>query len=677
MKNRWCCSRGCPVRRTKQLAAKWLAALGLISGMLALPANAGDAPQWMRARVTTPLPRYDDKTNAVLLYSETTVNVQSADKLKRTVREVYKILRPAGRGYGYVVVPFNSHQKVNYLHGWCIPAQGKDFEIKDKDGVEAALPNVEGSELISDVKAKIIHIPAAEPGNIIGYEYEIDEQPMVLQETWRFQETAPVRESHYTLQLPAGWEYRTAWLNFPETKPATISNQSQWAVSEVKGLRLEDEMPPLSGVAGQMVVSFFPASGATINGFSNWQQMGSWYESLTRGRSDSSPEIKQKVVELTAGASSPTDKMKAIATFVQHDIRYVAIELGIGGWQPHPAPEVFTHRYGDCKDKATLMSAMLHELGVESYYVSINTERGAVTSATPAHLGFNHVILAIKLPESVTDSALIATMQDAKLGKILFFDPTNEFTPFGQIGGYLQSNYGLLVSPQGGELLELPKQAGTTNSIVRSGKLALDPSGKLTGSVSELRMGDRAAGERRALRNVSKNDDRIKPIESLLGASLSSFRITKATVMNLTRTDQPFGFDYTFEADNYAKSAGSLLLVRPRVLGSKARATLETKEPRVFPVEFEGPARDTDNFEIALPTGYEVDELPPPVDADYGFASYHAKTEVKGNVIAYQRTFEVKELSVPAAKADELKRFYRIIANDERNTVVLKPSAKQ
>jgi hypothetical protein len=404
--------------------------------------------------------------------------------------------------------------------------------------------------------------------------------------------------------------------------------------------------------------------------------MGAWYENLTHGRTDASPEIKQKVAALTGTANSQIDKMRAIANFVQHEIRYVAIELGIGGWQPHPASDVFVHRYGDCKDKATLMSAMLREIGVESYYVSINTERGAVTATTPAHLGFNHVILAIKVPENVNDSALMASMQDAKIGKILFFDPTNEYTPFGQIGGYLQSNYGLMVTPQGGELLELPKQAASTNSIVRSGTLTLDANGKLTGSVHEMRLGDRAAAERMRLHGVSKNDDRIKPIESLLASSMSNFRITKATVSNLTQAEQPFGFDYTFEAENYAKNAGNLLLVRPRVVGSKARATLETKDPRIFPIEFEGPARDTDRFEIALPKGYEVEELPPPVDADYGFASYHAKTEVKGDVIAYQRTFEIKELSVPAAKADDLKRFYRIISSDERNTVVLRPSAK-
>ena len=134
------------------------------------------------------------------------------------------------------------------------------------------------------------------------------------------------------------------------------------------------------------------------------------------------------------------------------------------------------------------------------------------------------------------------------------------------------------------------------------------------------------------------------------------------------------GFKYTFRSENYAKTAGNLLLVRPRVLGSKASGILETKNPRKFPLEFDGPSRDTDTFEIALPPGYVVDELPPPANVDYSFGSYHSKTEASGNVLHYTRTVEIKELSVPVNKMDELRLFYRIIATDERNTAVLVPA---
>ena len=270
---------------------------------------------------------------------------------------------------------------------------------------------------------------------------------------------------------------------------------------------------------------------------------------------------------------------------------------------------------------------------------------------------------------------LIAVMQHAQLGKILFFDPTNELTPFGQIGGYLQANYGLLVTPQGGELVELPQQPSAMNSIRRTGKLTLDANGMLKGDIVETRLGDRAWSERLRLRLLTNNADRIKPIETLLAGSLSSFQIVRASIVNYEHTDQPFGFNYSFQSNNYAKSAGNLLLVRPRVLGTKSWGVLETKEARKFPLEFDGPLRDTDSFEIALPAGYEVDELPPPMDVEYSFGSYHSKTEAIGGSLRYTRAMEIKELSVPVSKMDDLKKFYRIIATDERNTAVLKPSA--
>ena len=674
MNNRSSCNPAAPAQATDLRRTGILLSIGLC--LLTAPrlAQAGDAPSWMHAVASAPLPAHDDKTDAVLLYSDQAVIVQSVDKIKTHVRLVYKILRPSGRDYGMAAVSFNPHRKITGLRGWCIPVQGKDYEVKDKEAVEVALPKIAGSELISDVKEKRLQIPAPDPGSVVGYEYEEDEQPMVLQDVWMFQREIPGRELHYSLQLPSGWEYKASWINSAEIKPTPGGNNHwEWVMNDVKGIRKEAEMPPIEGVAGQMIVSFFPPGGASRNGFTGWLEMGNWYSNLTNGRRDASPEITRQVAALTASARTPLDKMKALAQFVQNDIRYVAIELGIGGWQPHAASEVFVHRYGDCKDKATLLSSMLSQVGIESFYVVINSERGYVTPEVPANVGgFNHVVLAIKLPANVSDLSLVATIQHPRLGTLLYFDPTNELTPFGEIGGYLQANYGLLVTSEGGELVELPRQPSAMNSIQRSGKLTLDPLGTLKGEVSETRVGDRAWAERWRLRTVTKSADQIKPIEDLLAGSLSLFNITQASVTNLNRTDQPFGFHYAFEARGYAKNAGGLLLVRPRVLGVKTSGLLETKEPRTFPIEFEGPSRDTDTFEIVIPAGYVVDDIPPSVDADYSFASYHAKTEVNGNLIHYSRTLEVKELSVPVARADDLKKFYRIIASDERNTVVLK-----
>src|SRR6266481_6361069 len=116
-----------------------LASLVLFFLVAVRPAVAGDAPAWMHALVSAPLPAHDEKTDAVQLYSEKIVTVQSADKIKTTVRQAYKILRPGGRDAGMAAVSFNAHEKISNFHGWAIPAQGKDYEVKDKDAVEVAL----------------------------------------------------------------------------------------------------------------------------------------------------------------------------------------------------------------------------------------------------------------------------------------------------------------------------------------------------------------------------------------------------------------------------------------------------------------------------------------------------------------------------------------------------------
>src|SRR5215467_5335484 len=658
----------------KRNAGPAFAALALFFFGLSAPARAGDAPQWMHALVNAPLPEHDEKTNAVLLLAEDTFTVQGNGKMKRVERRVYKILRPDGRWVGTVHANFDAETKINFIHGWCIPAQGKDYEVKDKEAMETALFGVQDGELMSDLKTKVLTIPASEPGNIVGYEIEQEVHPYVIQDIWSFQrEDVPVREAHYTLQLPSGWEYKAVWLNHPEVAPTSGPGQWQWIVTDVKAIKPETAMPPWGGVAGQMIVSLIPPGGSASKGFESWADMARWQDGLDRGRRTASPEIKQRVADLTKTDASQMDKMRALAQSVQKDVRYVAIQLGIGGWQPHPATDVFSHKYGDCKDKATLLSAMLQEIGVESFYVSINTTRNAITPATPAIRWFNHVILAVRLPASLKDPSLRAVLDHPKLGRLLFFDPTDEWTPFGALRGELQSNYGLLVTGDGGELVKLPQLPADLNGVERTAKLTLSPSGTLTGDFVEQRNGDYGTQQRASLKSVSKDADRIKFLESLISHSLPTFQITKASLLNLNQPDQPFGYQYSLVAQNYAKTAGNLLLVRPRVVGINSSDLLETKEPRRYPVEFDGPWKNSDNIEIAIPVGYEVDDLPPPVDADYSFASYHSKTETSGNTLKYTRTFEVKELSVPISKVEDLKKLYRIIAGDERSTAVLKP----
>ncbi len=635
------------------------------------------APEWMRAQIGAAVPAHDEKTNAVVLYSETQLTVQAPGKMKRLDRRVYKILRPDGEAYGWVRAEYGSLSRITAIRGWSIPSQGKDYEVRERDVVETGITDVDGGELVSDVRRKSLLIPAAIPGNLVGYEIEEEVQPYTMTDEWDFQDTLPVREARYSVRVPPGWSYKVFWINHPETPPTELSaGESRWMLSDLKAVKVEDNMPPWRGIAGRMVLSLQPPDGKQ-GGFQSWKDVGTWYLGLTQGRRDSSPEIRQKVQELTASTADLSGKMQALARFAQQDNRYVAIELGIGGVQPRPAAHVFSHRYGDCKDKVTLLSSMLKEIGVESHYVIINTRRGSVTKTTPPNLRFNHAIIAIQLPAGIDASALPAHSTHQTLGRLLFFDPTDPLIPYGRLPGTLQANVGMLVTPDGGELVQLPQMAHELNGVQRTAKLTLDESGVLRGDVQEIWSGDAAATQRWSLRTAVQDTDRIKPVESMLTHSLSTFQILKAGVRNLGAVDRPLEWQYTLEVDRYAKTAGDLVLLRPRVFGTLGSALLEEDEPRQHPIEFDAPARNTDVFEITLPAGYEVEELPPPVNADLGFVAYRSNTELTGNVLRYTRTKEIRDLSVPVAKADALRHFFREIENDERNSAVLKRPPRQ
>jgi transglutaminase-like putative cysteine protease len=634
-------------------------------------AEAWSPPQWVQAQVNAPIPEHDEKTSGVLLYSETVLNVRSNGKLVRLDRRVYRILRPDGDGLGIVRVDLDSQTKLSNLHGWSIPSTGKGYDVGERDAVESSILGVFNGELMSDVRTKLLRIPASVPGSIVAYEWEVEQRPYQLTDEWQFEDTVPVREARYTLQLPAGWSYKVTWINHSEQSPQTSgTTATTWVLQDLKPIEIEERMPPWRGIAGRMVVSVQPPN-AMPRGFSSWSEMGRWYQELARGRTEPSAQIKQKVADLTQGSTTAWDKMKRLSAFVQDDIRYVAIELGIGGLQPHSATDVFTHRYGDCKDKVTLLKSMLAQIGIESDYFIINTERGSITQDTPANLGFNHVILAIDLPAGIEDPAMLAVSTDTQHGRILFFDPTDPLTPFGNLRGALQADYGLLVTTEGGVLMSTPKLGSQLNSIERHANMTLDENGTLHGDVHEVWTGDRASDQRAIARESSQDTDKIKPIEAVVADSFTSFDILKAAVTAVRVNDRPVEWNYTLEAPHYAKSAGDMLLVRPRLLGTKSTAMLETKHPRRFPIEFTGAERDSDVFEVELPKGYVVDALPEPVNEDYGFISYHSRTEAVGHKLRYTRTFEIRDLSVPVDKAGQLKELYRIIYQDERAQAVL------
>jgi Domain of Unknown Function with PDB structure (DUF3857)/Transglutaminase-like superfamily len=666
------------MRRLRRTTSLTLALAAAVTALVcfARPVLAADsAPDWLRAAAQQKVPDYDKDTVAVILLDETQTTVHDNGEIDTLHRVAIRLLRPeARREYGGIAVDFDKETKIAYLKAWTIESNGHEIAVGDKDTTEHGfLADIE----YTDVRVKALQFPEASAGNVVGYEYVQRKRPYVFEDVWEFQDPAPVLKARFELQLPPGWEFTTSWFNYAEQERQTLgSNQYVWEVNNLPGVEIEPDMPAWETVAGWAGLKYFPRDPAMrpkTNG--TWQDMGLWYVGLTKSSRVASPQIKQKVADLTSGVSDPLQKIRVLTEYMQRNIRYMAVEIGIGGYQPHPAAEVFAHQYGDCKDKATLLSSMLSEIGVESFYVIVDTERGVVHPNYPS-MNFDHVILAIRLPDSITDAGLYSVVNDPTLGRLLIFDPTNQRVPLGYLPWYLQQNYGLLVGPAGGGLIPLPLLPAATNRLLRTAKFNLSSAGDLSGEVHEVAWGGPAAQQRAEFLDAQPSK-RVDIFDHFLARSLDNFSLTSASLGNLENYDQNLTLNYKFSSQSYASASGDLMFVRPRVVGDQGTGMLRLfteQKARKYPIQFEEATRQDDVFDITLPAGYVVDGLPEPVKADCDYATYKSETTVADGVLHYKRTFEIKNVTIPTEKLAAIHDFLQQVAADQQSAAVLRRS---
>lgn len=646
-----------------------LSATGLVLAPGSTSAWGGNQqlPDWMLVAANSQLPAYPPDIKALVLLDETVLTVRGEGKAVERHREVIKILRPQGRRYAEIVVPFSKDEKLNSFHAWSIGPDGHQFTVRDDEVLEVGADP--SGMLYVDERAKVVRPPGADPGGIVAYESEQQMPSYLSEDDWGFQRSIPVVESSFEVDLPAGFHSYMAWLRHDALQPTAAGpNQQRWVMKNVPAIDLQDEWmaPSEEALAGRMVVHF--SSQPLPEGDERWAQIGNWYEDLASPRTEGPVEIASKARALAGDSADFTEKIQKVAVFMQREIRYVGIEIGIGGLQPHPAIDIFRNRYGDCKDKATLLISMLNAVGVRATWVLVDTHRGYIDPALPSISG-NHAIAAIEVPVGYSDPRL-QSMVTAKSGKrFLIFDPTNTYTPIGLLPEYLQGGWGILVDGKQSQVIKLPTLKPDQDVVERKATFDLDEDGTLKGAVTETRFGTASQYLREVYGELGEKKQHDE-IERRLQEDFSSFTLDSEAAKNARDLDQNLVLNYALTAKMYAKPAGSMLLVRPRVLGTDSSPF--NNKPRQYPIDMEATGVWRDSYDVNLPTGYVVDDLPNPVSIDVGFATYKSEVKADDKALHYSREYVVKELQLPADRYAELRRLEGTIRADEENSAVLK-----
>jgi transglutaminase-like putative cysteine protease len=656
---------------TRRAGASCGATLTLLVAVSASsPSSAAEAPEWVRQAVASKATYDAAGTKAVHLLREERVSVDEGGKAHIVRRGVVRILAPEGRSEAIAIVPYlQRSDDIKGFRAWVIRASGNVKTLGDGDAVDLEA----GGGLYSESRVRsIVATDQVEPGAVFAYEAELESRFVFRDFEWAFQDEHPATRSRFTVEAPKGWRVESTVFNHEALTPTENGASRTWELRDLPGIPDEPGRPELSALVPRLAVSVIPPAGGPddIKAFSRWDDLASWLWNATDARANTSPRLAGLAKELTFPARGREIEMvRSIAMHVQ-SLRYVSIQLGMGrggGYVPHAAVDVMSQGYGDCKDKANLMRALLREAGIPAYLLLVYSGDGAyVREGWPSAQQFNHCIVAVR----VKDPLVAPIVEHARLGRLFIFDPTDPATTFGDLPTAEQGSLGLLVSTDSGNLIRLPILPPEGNQSVRESEVTINVDGSVHVVAREHSTGQPAAEERRLYQSLA-HPDYVERIESWISGSVAG-----PAVSRIEPQDRPsvgaFDLLLEFSAPRYARAlAEGLVVFRPALLEPWDRVSLAASDRRL-PLVLEGRTfREAST--IHLPDGYEVDELPQAVHIEAPFGAYVSSLErtESGRAIRTSREITVRRSTIPASGYAEVRAFYERLRAAEQAMVVL------
>ncbi|MEQ1644813.1 MAG: DUF3857 domain-containing protein [Pyrinomonadaceae bacterium] len=643
--------------------------LPLIAVISVFPVFADDPPTWMRQASSMSVPGYDKDVPAVVLHDEQQVSLNSDGKLTTTENYAVKLLSREGKRQAiarafYLV----SAGKVKEIQAWVI-RPGGTFKEYDKKTVLDVISDQD--DVYNEGRIKVIDATDdVDTGYVFGYTIVTEETALFYQDQWAFQSRLPTLMSRYALNLPSGWTASSLTFNTADVKPQVNGSSYTWEMRGLAPIKWEPMSPSAVNLAPRIVINYQPdpKSQAVGRVFADWQDVSRWATAMHEPQVIIDDNIAAKARDLTANAKTEFEMIRAIGAYVQ-GLQYISIDIGVGygnGYKPRSSTMVMGRGYGDCKDKANLMRALLKSLKIDAYPIAIYSgDPNFVRANWASPRQFNHCIIAVKVSDSTVSSTV---MDHPKLGRLLIFDATDPFTPVGDLPDYLQGSHALIIAGDNGGLSKMPLVPAENALLDRRIEATISAEGEIRGTIQERAKGQTSTIFRREMRDLSANDYR-KALEGWLTRGAAGAQLLKVSQKDRPE-DAAFDLDVEFMAPRYAQIMQGRLFVFKPVFVGRRRDIEFTETTRNAPVEIDSSAV-TETSTFNLPAGFVVDETPDAVDLSSAFGKYSTRYEIKGQQLIFARKLVTNRTIIPADKYDTVRAFYSKIRDAEQSPVVL------
>lgn len=526
-------------------------------------------------------------------------------------------------------------------------------KVRKADGAVVETPADSIQDMVSDVshdapfftglREKHVPVKSLAVGDVLEYRIkDTFNSPLIPNQFWYqhdFNVQGVVLAEEFRLDVPKN---RAILLKSDKVKPVVTEEGARkiyvWKTSH---LNTKERNPPV--LAGHV-----PPSDIEVSSFRSWEELGKWMADLYKDRAVATPEITAKALQLTKDAKTEEDKIRALYSYVAMQFRYTGIAIGPGRWQPHLAADVFSNQYGDCKDKHTLLAAMLKAVGITSYPVLVNSTH-VLDTEVPSPAQFDHVMTYVPRGKEA-----------------VWLDTTSEVAPYGWIMFAMRDKQGLLLDDVHPHLESVPnKKFDAWEEFHADATLSAD--GTLDGELSREVHGDSEMVVRALFRRVGPAQYRDLAQNISYAAGFAG-NVTDVVISPIEDTATPFKFTYHYNRKNFSDWENRRITPPMPPLGLPTIS--EEPDKAKDPIVLGQPNTFRFYSKVKLPKDYFA-QIPGNLDVSRDFAEYHAKYDFEDGVFTAERTFTIKQPIVQPEQLESYRTFQKAVSDNVDRYVIL------
>jgi hypothetical protein len=598
-----------------------------------------------------------ENANAVVRLNQIDITISSQRNMNIKTKRVVTVLNEKGLGEIGASEYYSKTSTVKNIEAIVLNGLGIEIKkIKRKDFKDQSA--VSGGTLVTDDRILYLeYTPIQYPFTVV-YESEVETSTTAFIPQWMplTDYFVSVEKSILNVTFPENLGFKKMEFNFSSfkiIKALETSTQLSYSVSDIVSQKYEEGSPAYSSVFPKVMMGLelFHLEGVDGNA-KTWKEFGKWYsDKILSGTDELSDETKMKVKAFVGDEKDPIKKAKLIYNFVQEKVRYISIQVGIGGWKPMLAKDVDRLGYGDCKALTNYTKALLNVVNVPSYYTILYGDRKKLSIQSDfVSMQGNHVILSI--PNGNNYTWLECTSQD---------------DPFGYQGTFTDDRNVLVLKPEGGEIIRTKIYEDSGNTQVSKGTYAVAANGDFSGKIAIVSQGSQY-GQKARIENFQPTDKEAHYKE--YWDNINNLKVNKTTFSN-DKEQVSFTENAEISAVNYGNVSGNTMMF---VVNGYNQITGNVKRirNRKNPFEIQRGYTDGDEIEIGLPSGFSIEFLPSNFELKTKFGEY--KTEIikkDNNNLIYKRTMFLKKGLYSNKEYDEYRLFMEQISKNDNAKIIL------